>query len=351
MTKELFQKYTEGRCNLQEGKEVEEWLRTCQEYELNQLMLQIWNDPSNRPMPPEQTDEMWKKLSSIVTQKPAGRVINMFPRKKWVAAAAAVAIFITAMIFTFQKKQQLPALAQETKAVIQAPDSNIIDWSEVVNTNSKNKTVILDDGSKVTLFTASSLTYRTKFGAESRDIFLDGKALFEVAKDSERPFTVHSGAIATTALGTKFLVDAGTGSSAIHVKLYEGKIVVKSGKYAANSWAKQEFLLPGDEFRYDINNRTTAVNHESKADKKENSKALRLRELVFNNEELEAVFQKMKEEYHIDIVYSKADITGMYFTGSISQTSSLSGTLRIITQMNGLNLKEENGKYIIRKEE
>jgi transmembrane sensor len=351
MTKELFRKYTEGRCNPQERTEIENWLHTCSENELDALMQQIWDDSEHEVMPADKATRMWKTLSGTILQ-PAAKVVGMYPRTKWSVAIAAAVIFIITMVWTSQKKQEMPALVQ--KPQLPSADTNIVDWAQVVNTSEKEKPVRLEDGSKITLFPASSITYSSKFGTGRRDIFLEGKAVFEVAKDSLHPFTVYSADIATTALGTKFMIDAGAHNSFIQVHLYEGKVVVKTGKHALNSWAKQEFLLPGDVLKYEIGRKTAAVKHNRPKQKQQDSKYSTARKtggLAFKNEELPSVFEKIKQAYRINIIYSKADITGMYFTGSISQTSSLSGTLRIITQMNGLTLEEQNGKYIIRKTE
>jgi transmembrane sensor len=65
--------------------------------------------------------------------------------------------------------------------------------------------VPLDDGSRVTLDTGSrmSVEYETK----ARVVRLEsGEALFEVAKDSRRPFVVQAGDIRVRAVGTAFVV-------------------------------------------------------------------------------------------------------------------------------------------------
>jgi ferric-dicitrate binding protein FerR (iron transport regulator) len=343
MTKELFQKYIDGRCNPQERKRAEEWLHTCTPGEMDDVMVQLWNDKENPGMPAEQTSEMWKTLSAtVMKQQPTAKVVGLFPGKKWAVAVAALAILAIGIIGSSQKKQATDALAWKAQPTI--VDTTVVDWAHTINTGEKEKLVALQDGSEVLLFPKSTLTYRTRFGTDRRELFLDGKAIFQVAKDAQRPFTVYSGDIATTALGTRFLVDAISKNTSIHVQLYEGKIVVKTGKYALHSWKKQEFMQPGDELNYTIASQHTIV-------KQKHTVAQSSKELNFNNEQLYIVFDRMKKKYKVDIKYNKADLTGMYFTGSISQTSSLSNSLQVITQMNGLRLKEEHGKYIIQKTE
>src|SRR5690606_18082388 len=65
-------------------------------------------------------------------------------------------------------------------------------------------TKVLPDGSKVTLNSNSSISYTEGFTESTREIKLKGEAFFQVTKDPARPFIVHTGNIATTALGTSF---------------------------------------------------------------------------------------------------------------------------------------------------
>jgi transmembrane sensor len=65
--------------------------------------------------------------------------------------------------------------------------------------------VPLDDGSRVTLDTGSRIS--VEYEAKARVVRLEsGEALFEVAKDSRRPFVVQSGDVRVRAVGTAFVV-------------------------------------------------------------------------------------------------------------------------------------------------
>ena len=67
------------------------------------------------------------------------------------------------------------------------------------------RVVPLEDGSVVTLNTASKMSVR--FSKDRRDIRLsDGEALFDVAKDRSRPFVVAAGDTLVRAVGTSFTV-------------------------------------------------------------------------------------------------------------------------------------------------
>ena len=90
-----------------------------------------------------------------------------------------------------------------------------------VTTKPGSKTHIqLPDGSTVWLNASSDLTYGENFGKELREVNLTGEAFFDVAKDPEHPFIIHTKVVDVKVLGTAFNVrsypnDANTETSVI----------------------------------------------------------------------------------------------------------------------------------------
>lgn len=88
----------------------------------------------------------------------------------------------------------------------------------------ERSTVTLGDGSVVFLNTNSRL--QADYSAAGRNVLLiHGQALFEVAKDPDRPFVVTAGDHRVTALGTAFDVRLETDS--LQVTLIEGRVRVE----------------------------------------------------------------------------------------------------------------------------
>jgi transmembrane sensor len=101
--------------------------------------------------------------------------------------------------------------------------------------------VMLPDGSVVHLDVASEISVR--MSGDKRDIVLvDGRALFEVAHDASRPFTVAAGRARTTALGTRFQVQRE--GQRVLVTLAEGSVAV-TGDATPMPW--REKLIPGEQ--------------------------------------------------------------------------------------------------------
>lgn len=93
------------------------------------------------------------------------------------------------------------------------------------------ESIELADGSDVRLDADSRLV--VQYRPASRDLILErGQALFDVAPDVERPFTVSAGASSVTALGTVFDVQRlGTGA---RIVLVEGVVRVKQSNAATS---------------------------------------------------------------------------------------------------------------------
>lgn len=89
----------------------------------------------------------------------------------------------------------------------------------------KQRTLVLDDGSKVVLDTATEL--QVQYGKHARRLtLLRGQADFQVQHNSARPFVVNTATGAITATGTKFQVRVDGGIST--VTLLEGQVLVAS---------------------------------------------------------------------------------------------------------------------------
>jgi ferric-dicitrate binding protein FerR (iron transport regulator) len=99
------------------------------------------------------------------------------------AVSAAAAILLGAFLFYSHQSRQ---------------------WTEIY-ADDIQKTVVLPDNSCVTLAPGSNMSYRMK---DSREVRMEGKIYFEVARDESRPFEVNADGAFVKVLGTEFMVDA-----------------------------------------------------------------------------------------------------------------------------------------------
>lgn len=99
-------------------------------------------------------------------------------------------------------------------------------WTDPAVTTVKGelRQLPLPDGSSVTLNTATAI--QTRFDARQRFVELvRGEALFDVAKDPQRPFKVQAGELTVKAIGTSFTVRRMPGH-AVQVTVREGVVEI-----------------------------------------------------------------------------------------------------------------------------
>lgn len=101
----------------------------------------------------------------------------------------------------------------------------------------------LQDGTRIWLNSDSEISFPSFENASSRDVYLSGECYFEVAKDSRKPFTVHTDVYDITAVGTAFNVRAYDDDESVKTTLIEGEVRV-------SGTGMDTRLLPDESFTY-----------------------------------------------------------------------------------------------------
>ena len=98
--------------------------------------------------------------------------------------------------------------------------------NEVVTANGSRTHLTLPDGTRVWLNAGSHLTYDKNYGSARREINLTGEAFFEVAKNSQQPFIIHTSRMDVRVLGTSFNVKSYAADKTTEATLVRGSIAV-----------------------------------------------------------------------------------------------------------------------------
>ncbi|MFT4205419.1 MAG: FecR family protein [Chitinophagaceae bacterium] len=222
---------------------------------------------------------------------------------------------------------------------------------------------LLSDSSRMVLFPGTTVRLPESYNQHTRELFVQGKALFIVHKDRTKPFIVHSAHLATCAIGTEFVVENRPDEQKELVYLEEG--IVQVNVKGSNV---SHILAVKDTLHYNIAKQVVSIahyrpamplsknyahrgtggqkNHVSRKDKS----VQRLQWYSFDNASLEDIFGHLENIYGIEIRYTKADVVEKYFIGKFSSTDSLSHILDVITSLNELRYKEvADGVYTVYK--
>ncbi|MDI3319237.1 FecR family protein [Pinibacter soli] len=339
------------------------YLNSSDTKELEELLKQHYfsGNPDQPVLPESQQvlEEIHQKISGQYPDKKA-KVVPIWIKR--VAVAASLIIVVGTAWKLFLPHNQVANVAQKVNEI---KDSARVIARHIENHSGREKKVVLPDSSLVLLANNSELNYNEPF-IDRRDINLTGKASFKIAKDKSRPFSVYSGAVSTTVLGTEFSVNAYPANEKLTVRLYTGKVVVKPVMKDDWRMSKDFYLKPGEEFIYNnqalakvnlIKKQGTDVeagNDESggmvDADAASSVAASTTsRWYMFNNQSLKQVIDQLSAIYEVPIVYDEKDLQKKYFIGKFNKTDSLEVILNYITKINHLKITRKDNQYFITK--
>jgi transmembrane sensor len=218
----------------------------------------------------------------------------------------------------------------------------VIAWNERTTLPGEKAIITLNDNSKIILNAASKLKYPLRFTGNSREIYLEGEAFFEVSHDSSKPFIVHSSNITTTVLGTKFNINAYKPENEISVSLLEGKVKVSNQKMTG---AEDIMLLkPAQQLIYNKSNEISEVVNfdvQKETGWKDNI-------LKFKNEPLDKVFVVLERAFGVKF---ELDMKGQA-KPKISATfknDSIQTILTVLKNLTDLQYKIERENNVIKK--
>lgn len=180
--------------------------------------------------------------------------------------------------------------------------------------------ITLADGTVVWLNAQSTLEYDADFGRKNRNVKLDGEAFFEVAHNKEVPFYVNTEMNQICVVGTKFNVCSYSGSNLFEAALVEGTIDI----YDANS-AKPILRMQKDEF-------FSAENGKYRRSKMQSTDFLRWKEglYCFDDAPLKDVFDRLEKYYKVKFVVNNPKVLNYNCTGKFKENDGVEHVLKVI---------------------
>jgi transmembrane sensor len=212
-------------------------------------------------------------------------------------------------------------------------------WSEESNTSASLRKVRLPDSSLVTIYPGSNIRFEKKFDHTFRNVYLQGKAKFKVKPNTRRPFSVYSGVLKTTALGTSFTINTAASGNRISVKLHTGKIVI-TDTTARHPLAYISTV--GSTLLY--NPAAKLVRIINVPSPKDAAVEFMKREgdvLMMKNIPLVEVIRLLNEAYAVQILVNSANISSITFTGQVdTRKDRIEDVLSMICTINNMTLTQ-----------
>ncbi|OQP56611.1 FecR family protein [Niastella populi] len=344
VTKALLVKFIVNKCSREEAGQVYEYLLKHPQALDELLNEEEWDAYESNGVIDKKQSDTW--YAAIRKQKSTGRVIRW---KTWLRTAAAAVLFLTAASFIYQLVKPVKKNDVQVVTIIRpAEKTKENEKKKYINKSDRPAIYTLTDGSVVTLYRNSIVECDQPFTGNKRDLVLHGKALFKVAKDKTKPFTVYTGNFSTTALGTVFDITAYGNKTRSGVKLISGRVVVKNLKKTAGP----VYLNPGDECFFENTGREIELH--AKADvpvsKPASHRGLTINEneevIEFTNAPLQQVFSKIESLYQVKINIESKHLANRKFTGAHIKSESPDELLSTIAGLNNLHLSKQGSVYL-----
>ncbi|MDP9080806.1 MAG: FecR family protein [Bacteroidota bacterium] len=311
--KHLINKYISGTATEDERNELLAWYRTEEEEE---LILPYENIEEEESAKEKMHDALLRQINK---QK------NTTNKLYYVKIAAAAAVLIGAFLLLYR---YLPAQHPETATIV---------FSTVTTQRGERKIIKLTDGSVIYLNAGSFVRLPSAFNGPLREIYFEGEAFFEIAKDKNHPFIVHTGKTRTRVLGTSFNITARNNQPEITVALITGKVAFTDGKEKSD-------LLPGHLVAY--NKRTGKLKLKTIS----NIQAVTNRhngDYEYNNVKVAAIVEDLNINFNANITVAGA-VKNCDFFGRIKQGESVESFLKKLATIENAKIIKSGTGYLIK---
>lgn len=235
---DLIMSYLEGQCPEKEAHDLLSWIGESEAHqEQFESFKTVW-DLTSFPMP--ETIDVDAALDAvnqkIDEEESRETVVVQMPwlRRNIRYVTSAAAAIIVAMFLGF-----LVSKPFNSNVTLASRDWNV------------ETPYILPDGTSVSFSGTSEIKHPKQFDADLRSVEFEGKAVFDVAKETERPFVIHCNNMNVEVLGTSFLLEAYGASDQYKVDLYSGSIRMTVVDKNGNLVSSME-IEPGERGIYDL---------------------------------------------------------------------------------------------------
>ncbi|TDQ11493.1 FecR family protein [Pedobacter metabolipauper] len=195
--------------------------------------------------------------------------------------------------------------------------------------------LVLQDGSKVWLNAASSITYPVEFNGKERRVKIQGEAYFEIAKNAAKPFIVEANGTEVKVLGTHFNVSAYADDSFIKTTLVEGSVNVSKGEKHALLKPNQQALITKTSDHIAVTNVDV-----------EEALAWKNGYFIFNGEDIRSVMKSVSRWYDVEVEF-KGALNGKTFGGTISRFGNIKDLLKTIELTEAIHFEIKERRVIV----
>ncbi len=316
--------YIKGESNPEEKKLIFEWIRKDEEHQRRYNVLKAKFVASNlNTAEVKDMDAVYKNFS-----------IKKKRKRKLLYRTLAAAIILPILSWQFYTSSFNDSLTLDDTQFSEYKIKN------VTTSHGGYKTVVLPDGSSITLNAESSLSYPEKFTDTSREVTLEGEAFFDIQRDVTKPFIVHTKHLKVRVLGTSFNVKSYAKDDKIETTLVTGKVEVIQEE------TKRPIILTPSQ-RATFNKEKNGI----EIDKVDSKRIVAWKQgkLIFDKTSLKQVVLDLNRKYNVDFIIESDSLLHYKYTGEFDNLS-LEEVLKLLKISSSINYKYENNKVMLNSE-
>lgn len=285
-----------------------------------------------------------EQAAGTPVMKPLMQPVRNKGRMRWIAAAASLALLISAgaTYYVFLRGSMM----------------------QKVTARGQKSTFIMEDGTRVTLNADSKLEYSEDFATKNREVYLTGEAFFDVHADPQKPFIIHTSKMDIKVLGTAFNVKSYPDEASSEATLINGAIEVT----VTDNPSEKIILKPSQKLvltNFDSTKRkavsikdlvpnvpgvpsVTSMTYLN--DKKDSSVVMETswlqNKLVFQDEDFGTLARRMERWYNISIHFNRVGYRQLRFTG-VLEGETIAEALNALHLTENFNYKIEDSTILI----
>lgn len=337
--KELLRRYRMGVCSKEEVEFINRWYQSFDRVQDKNADLEAGD-------PYELKVEMLANIASRIDSEAHHEIpqlrektfkniyLNNINALRRIAAvlvvASGVGLFFFMRDVSFIAEMQGPPRIDNTNAVV-----------EILEATSST-TLYLSDGSVVWLKEASRLEYPKNFRGDMREVTLIGEAFFDVARNKDKPFVIHSANFTTRVLGTSFNIKAYGDQDSQEVVVVTGKVVV-SVKEPSNDNVKELVLTPNQKAVYRKGNNSLVGSDVAKT---AISGIAHTRKLAFDDVSLEDILKVLSATHGTNVLMENESMSGCIITADLTE-ESLEASVGILAKAIGATYEWKGNEIIL----
>lgn len=313
----LFEHYIQNQATTEELEDLQRYIR-------NDKNLSGWLEQQIAGSPDEINVNVKKRMLKNIRQQIKNEDSKGFGKKKitmtWLRWVAIIAIPLALFVSLYYNLR-----TEALSALI------------VIANQGEKANVILPDGSKIAINSASKVTYFNNYNKKDRSLKLNGEAYFDVVHNKDKPFIVDCSGAKIKVLGTTFEIKAYKEDDEIFVVLRTGKIEMQT--------LNEKFTIHPNE-RIIYNKRTNKIYKEKVI--ASDFTDWRFNRLRFENETLGNIVSTISRMHNVKIRFEDENLKSQRFTGTVDN-KNIRTVMDMISLTSSIGYKMQDSVIVLYK--